>query len=54
MPPPGNLPNPRIKPEPPALQVDSLPLNQGSPRILEWVAYPFSIRTSELLNSRIE
>ena len=28
--------------------------HQGSPRILEWVAYPFSIRTSELLNSGIE
>ena len=81
--PPGDLPNPGIKPRSPALQADSLPsespgkltntrvgchahlqrifptqeLNtglphcrqilyhlshQGSPRILEWLAYPFS------------
>ena len=33
---------PRIKPRSPTLQMDSLPAEpQGSPRILEWVAYPF-------------
>ena len=32
-PPPGNLPDPGIKPGPPALQADSLPLShQGSPK----------------------
>ena len=37
------FPNPGIKPRSPALQVDSLPAEpQGKPRILEWVAYPFS------------
>ena len=39
---PGLLPHPGIVPRSTALQVDSLlaePL--GSPRILEWVAYPF-------------
>jgi len=31
-PPPGNLPNPRIKPRSPALQADSLPTElQGKP-----------------------
>ena len=40
---PGYLPNPGIEPRSPALHVDSLPAEpQGSPRILEWVAYPFS------------
>ena len=40
---PGDLSNPGIKPRSPALQVDSLPAEpQGSPRKLEWVAYPFS------------
>ena len=40
---PGNLPKPGIEPRSPALQVASLSVElQGSPRILEWVAYPFS------------
>ena len=40
---PGDLPNPGIEPRCLALQVDSLPAEpQGKPRILEWVAYPFS------------
>ena len=40
---PGDPPNPGIKPRSPTLQVDALPAEpQGSPRILEWVAYPFS------------
>ena len=31
----------------PTLQADSLPAEpQGSPRMLEWVAYPFSSRSS--------
>ena len=35
----------------PALQVDSLPAEpQGSPRIQQWVAYPFSSRSSWLRN----
>ena len=34
-PPPGDLPNPGIKPESPALQADSLPTElQGNPKIL--------------------
>ena len=45
--PPGDLPNPGIEPRSPVLQVDSIPSeSQGSPRILEWVAYPFSRGTS--------
>ena len=40
---PGDLPNPGLEPRSPALQADSLPAEpKGSPRILEWVAYPFS------------
>ena len=87
-PPPGDLPNPEIKPRCPALQVDSFPsepprklMNTGvgslpllqrifltqelnrdllhcrqilyqlshkrSPRILEWIAYPFSRGSSQ-------
>ena len=46
-PPPGNLPNPEIKPRSPALQVDFFFIfyylsHQGRQRILEWVAYPVS------------
>ena len=42
-PPPGDLPNPGIEARSTALQEDSLPTEPpGSPRILEWVAYPFS------------
>ena len=42
-PPPGDLPNSGIELRFPILQVDSLPsVHKGSPRILEWVAYPFS------------
>ena len=44
---PRDLPNPGIKPRSPSLQVDSLPAEpKGSPRILEWTAYPFSNRSS--------
>ena len=44
---PGDLPSPEIQFMSPALQVDSLPADhQGSPRILEWGAYPFSSRSS--------
>ena len=40
--------NPGIEPRSPALQVDSYHLShKGSPRILEWVAYPFSSRSSQ-------
>ena len=36
-----------MEPRSPTLQVDSLPAEpQGSPKILEWVAYPFSSRSS--------
>ena len=50
-PPPGNLPNPGIEPRSPALQADPLPLSyQGSPWILEWVAYPFSKGSSQSRN----
>ena len=46
--PPGDLPNPEIQPRSPTLKVDSLPSepHQGSPWILEWVAYPFSMGSS--------
>ena len=45
---PGDLPNPGIEPRSPAFQADSLPGDpQGSPRILEWVAYLFSSRSSQ-------
>ena len=44
---PGDLPSPGIEPRSPTLQADSLPAEpQGSPRILEWVAYPFSRESS--------
>ena len=50
-PPPGDLPNPGIKLRSPTLQVDSLPSEPpGSPRILEWVAYPFSRGTFQPRN----
>ena len=42
-PPPGDLPNSGIKPRSPTLQVDSLQfVPSGKPRILKWIAYPFS------------
>ena len=48
---PGDLPNPRFKAKCPALQADSLPAEpQQSPRIPEWVAYPFSSRSSRPRN----
>ena len=48
---PGGLPNPEIKPRSPALQADSLPSeSQGSPRIREWEAYPFSRGPSQPRN----
>ena len=44
-------PNPGIEPRSPVLQADSLPAEpQGSPRILEWVAYPFSRGSSQPRN----
>ena len=48
---PGDLPNPGIEPRSPALQADSL-LSEppGSPRTLEWVAYPFSRGSSQPRN----
>ena len=47
----GNLLNPGIEPGSPTLQADSLPAEpQGSPRILEWVAYPFSRGSSQSRN----
>ena len=40
---PGDIPNAGTKSRSPALQADSLPDEpQGSSKILEWVAYPFS------------
>ena len=48
---PGDLPNPGIEPRSSALQADSYPLSQkGSPRILEWVVYPFSRRYTQPRN----
>ena len=43
----GHLPDPGIEPGSPALQQILYKLNyKGSPRILEWVAYPFSSGSS--------
>jgi len=44
---PGDLPNSGAEPRSPILQADSLPAepHKWSPRILEWVAYPFSSRS---------
>ena len=48
---PGDLPNTGIKPRSPTLQADSLSVEpQKSPRILEWVVYPFSSRSYWLRN----
>ena len=41
-PPPGDLPNSGIELRSPTLKADSLLSHQGNPRILQWVAYPFS------------
>ena len=48
IPSPVDLPDPGTEPGFPALQVDSLPTDsyQGSPRMLECVAYPFSSGSS--------
>ena len=46
-----DLPNPGIESRSPALQADSLPVEPpGSPRILEWVVYSFSRRSSQPRN----
>ena len=48
---PGDLPNPGIKPRSPALQAILYQLShQGSPRTLEWVAYPFTRGSSQPRN----
>ena len=51
---PGDHPSPGIEPRCPTLQVDSLPAEPqeycGIPRILEWVAYPFSSGSSQPRN----
>jgi len=50
-PPSGDLPRPEIEPASPTLPTNSLPLShQGSARILEWIAYPFSCRSSRPRN----
>ena len=49
-PPPGDLPNSGIEPRSPALRILYHLRHQGSPRILEWVAYPFSRGSSQLRN----
>ena len=47
----GDLPNLGIEPSSPALQADSLPAEpQGKPKNTEWVAYPFSSRSSQPRN----
>ena len=44
---PGDLPNSGMEPRSPTLQADSLPVElPGKPKILEWVAYPFSSGSS--------
>ena len=48
---PEDLPDPGIEPTSPESQADSLPAEpQGKPRILEWVAYPFSRGSSRPRN----
>ena len=47
---PRDLSNPRIKPRSPALQADSLPSHQGSPRILQCIAHPFSSGSPQPIN----
>ena len=51
-PPPGDLPNPGSKPRSPALQTDPLLAEPQGKLILEWVAYPFSSRSSRPRNHR--
>ena len=48
MPSSGDLPNPETEPRSPTLQVGDLLhlIQQGSPRILEWVVHPFSRESS--------
>ena len=51
LPSPGDLPNLGIEPRSPALQEDSLPAEPPEkPRILEWITYPFSSRSSQPRN----
>ena len=46
--PPADLPDPGVEPRSPALQADSLPAEpQGSPGIMEQVAYPISSGSSQ-------
>ena len=46
-----DLPNPGMEPRYPALRADCLPAKpQGSPKILEWVTYPFSRGSSQPRN----
>ena len=48
---PGNPPNPGIEPgSPDCRQILYHLSQQGSPRVLEWVAYPFSSRSSQPRN----
>ena len=48
---PGDLPTSGIEPRSPALQADSYQLShKGSPRTLEWAAYPFSRESSRFRN----
>ena len=48
---PGDLPNLGLEPRSPTLRADLYQLShQGSPRILEWVAYPFISGSSQPRN----
>ena len=47
---PGDLPNPRINPRSPHCRQILYKSHQRSPRILEWVAYPFSSGSSRPRN----
>ena len=44
---PGDLPNPAIEPRSPTLRVYYQLSHKGSPRILEWVVFPFSRGSSQ-------
>ena len=49
---PRDVPNPRLEPRSPTLQADFFYQlsHKGRPRVLEWVAYPFSRGSSWLRN----
>ena len=51
IPSPGDIPNPGLKPRSPTLQILYHLSHQGNPRMLEWVAYPFSRDITVILSN---